>query len=148
MFQFYKFKKMNDKIFELQQELIKIQDSFKDAILNEPDIDKHSNIIKEFSKKEADIAIEIEKETDKETKKKEKETQDRFNDVVEEKEDIENTNDNYPLVNTFKKLLKEGAASEEIAKQFKESELIEIGKKYGFEFNTKGTKIEKVNLLI
>ena len=139
---------MNDKIFELQQELIKIQDSFKDAILNEPDIDKHSNIIKEFSKKEADIAIEIEKETDKETKKKEKEAQDRFNDNVEQQEDSENINDNHPLVNTFKKLVKEGATADVIAKQFKEDELIEIGKEYGFEFTTKGTKIEKVNLLI
>lgn len=148
MFQFYKFKKMNDKIFELQQELITLQDSLKDAILNELDVEKHDGIIKDFSKKEADLATEIEKEIEKEVKRIEKEAQDRFNDNVEQQEDSENINDNHPLVNTFKKLVKEGATADVIAKQFKEDELIEIGKEYGFEFTTKGTKIEKVNLLI
>lgn len=139
---------MNDKIFDLQQDLIKLQDSFKDAIMSEPDAEKHPNIIEEFSEKEADLATKIEKEIDKEVKRIEKEAQDRFKDVIEEQEDAQNTNDNHPLVNTFKKLVKEGATADVIAKQFKEDELIEIGKEYGFEFTTKGTKIEKVNLLI
>ena len=56
---------MNDKIFELQQELIKTSDSLKDAIMNEPDVEKHDGIIKDFSKKESDLATEIEKETEK-----------------------------------------------------------------------------------
>ena len=139
---------MNDKIFELQQELIKTSDSLKDTILNEPDAEKHDGIIKDFSKKESELATEIEKEIEKEVKRIEKEAQDRFNDNVEQQEDSENINDNHPLVNTFKKLVKEGATADVIAKQFKEDELIEIGKEYGFEFTTKGTKIEKVNLLI
>lgn len=139
---------MNDKIFELQQELIKTSDSLKDTILNEPDAEKHPDIIEEFSKKESELATEIEKEIEKEVKRIEKEAQDRFKDNVEQQEDSENINDNHPLVNTFKKLVKEGATADVISKQFKEDELIEIGKEYGFEFTTKGTKIEKVNLLI
>lgn len=139
---------MNDRILELQQELITLQDIFKDAIMSEPDVEKHSDIIEEFSEKEADLATEIEKEIDKEVKRLEKENQDSNIDVVEEQEDSENTNDNHPLVNTFKKLLREGVSAADISKQFREDELIEIGKEYGFKFTTNGTKIEKVNLLI
>ena len=68
-------------------------------------------------------------------------------DVIEDQEDAENTNDNHPLLNTFKKLVKKGEILADIAKQFREEELIEIGKEYGFEFTTKGSKIEKVKLI-
>lgn len=42
---------MNDKIFELQQELITIQNSLKDAILKELDVNKHVDIITTSIKK-------------------------------------------------------------------------------------------------
>lgn len=133
---------MNDKIFELQKELILLQDSFKDAILNEPDVEKHNDIIDSFTKKEQQLFDKIQKEFEKvgvvEIDK----------DTIEEQEDAENTNDNHPLVNIFKKLVKEGVSAADISKQFKEEELIEIGKEYGFEWNSKGTKTEKVKLLI
>ena len=139
---------MNDKIFQLQQELIKTSDSFKEAILSEPNVEKHDGIINNFSKKEADLATEIEKETEKEVKKREKEAQDSNNDSIEEKEDIENTNNNHSLVNTFEKMYRDGATLAVIARQFRESELIEIGKEFGLEFTSAGTKVDKVKLII
>lgn len=139
---------MNDKILQLQQDLIKSQDSFKDAIMSESDVEKHTDIINRFSKEEVNLAEKIEKEFEKYIKEIEKESSGNIINQVEYQEDSENTNDNNPLVNTFKKLVKEGATVDVIAKQFKGDELIEIGKEYGFEFTTKGTKIEKVNLLI
>ena len=52
------------------------------------------------------------------------------------------------MLDTFRKLVEKGTLPKEIAKQFKEVEIIKIGKEYGFEWGNKGTKVEKVNLLI
>ena len=132
---------MNDKIFELQQELITLQDSFKDAIMSERDAEKQLLVIEEFSKKEQQLSEKIAKEIEKLG------IVEVDPDVIEDQEDAENTNDNHPLLNTFKKLVKKGEILADIAKQFREEELIEIGKEYGFEFTTKGSKIEKVKLI-
>lgn len=78
----------------------------------------------------------------------ESENTDDVIDVVEDQEDSNNTNDNHPLLGTFRKLVEKGTSPKDIVKQFKEDELLEIGKEYGFEWGNKGTKIEKVNLLI
>lgn len=131
-----------DDIFELQQELIKVQDEFKQAILDEQDAEKHQDLIKAFSEKED----KLQKSVDKEIEKISEVVSD--DDIKDEQEDSENTNDNDPLVNTFIKLVRENVSVEKIAKIFKDVELIEIGKEYGLEFTTKGTKEEKVKLII
>ena len=77
-----------------------------------------------------------------------KELEKQEEDSLEEGEDAENTNDNHPLVNTFKKLVREGVSAEDISKQFKEVELIEIGKEYDLAFTSKGSKLDKVKLII
>lgn len=46
---------MNDKIFELQQELIELQNSMKQAIIAEQDTGKHISIIEIYAKKEREI---------------------------------------------------------------------------------------------
>lgn len=133
---------MNDKIFELQQELIETQDSFKNAILSEPDAEKHADIIAKFSKDEQNLSEKIAEEIEKLS------VVESNLEVIEEKEDAENTNNNHPLVNTFEKMYKEGAILETIAKQFREGELIEIGKEFELEFTSAGTKLDKVKLII
>lgn len=139
---------MEEKIFELKQELIKSQDSFKDAILSELDVEKHNDIIESFSKKDSELSIEMQKEIEKEVKRLEKEFEDNSKNVFEEQEDTENTNDNHPLVNTFKKLVRDGNTIEAIAKQFKEEELIDIGREYNLSFTNKGSKTDKVKIII
>ena len=139
---------MNDKILQLQYDLIKSQDSFKETIMSEPDIEKHIDIISKFSEEEVNLTEKIEKEFEKYIKEIEKENNDNIINQVEYQEDLENTNDNNPLVNTFKQLVEKGTLPKDIAKQFKENELVELGKEYGFEWGNKSTKIEKVNLLI
>lgn len=53
---------MNDK---LQQELIALQDKMKDAIINEPDLEKQASIIAKFSKQEQELSEKIQKEIEK-----------------------------------------------------------------------------------
>lgn len=53
---------MNDKIFELQQDLITLQDSFKNAIMSEPDAEKHISVISKASKDEEKLSEKIQKE--------------------------------------------------------------------------------------
>lgn len=131
-----------DKIFELQQLLIVLQDKFKDAILSEPDAEKHIGIIQTFSDEELKLFNLLDKEINSIP------TGIVDNDLIEEQEDKENINNNNPLLNTFKKMLKEEASLEIIAKTFRELELIEIAKEFNVILSTKGTKIEKVKLII
>lgn len=53
---------MNDK---LQQELIALQDKMKDAIMNEPDLEKQASIIAKFSKQEQELSEKIQKDIEK-----------------------------------------------------------------------------------
>lgn len=48
---------------DIIQELIATQDSFKQAILSEPDAEKHIDIINSFSKKETLLYEKYEKKT-------------------------------------------------------------------------------------
>lgn len=147
--------KFNELLQEMANAVAEAKDE-KEAEKLQADWDAKIDIADKEMQKELEAFIKAQDEAlfaeqkaaEDEIKRLEKEFEDSVNDLVEKEEDAENTNDNHPLVNTFKKLVREGATPNEIAKQFKESELIEIGKEYGFEWTTKGTKLEKVNLLI
>lgn len=104
--------------------------------------------IQAFNKAQDDALLAEQKASEDEIKELEKEEEDSLNDSLEEQEDAENTNDNHPLVNTFKKLVREGVSAADISKQFKEVELIEIGKEYNLAFTSKGNKLDKVKLII
>ena len=76
---------MNDKVFESQQELIATQDSFKQAILSEPDVEKHIDIIASYTAKEAELFAKYQDAVEKSIKEKEKEKEkknDTVNDTV------------------------------------------------------------------
>jgi hypothetical protein len=45
-------------------------------------------------------------------------------------------------------MVREGVSANDISKQFKESELIEIGKEFNLQFTSKGSKFDKVQLII
>ena len=66
---------MNDKIFELQQELIELQDSMKQAIIAEQDSEKHISIIEIYSKKEREINDKLQIETNGDEISKKKQTE-------------------------------------------------------------------------
>lgn len=121
----------------LIEEFNKLQDTFKDAIMNEPDLEKQNDLIKSNTSKSDALMVSIANELFEKDKE-----------LIEVIEDDTNTNDNHPLVNTFEKMVRKRDAAETIAKQFKESELIEIGKEFGLKFSTLGTKTEKVKLII
>ncbi len=79
---------MNDKIFELQQDLIKTQDGFKEAIMSESDSKKHADIIAKFSKEEEKLSEKIEneikKENDKDFSKKMGEAQKEITKIIQD----------------------------------------------------------------
>ena len=68
----------------LRQELIATQDSFKQAILSEPDVEKHIAIIDAYTAKEAELFAKYQEAVDKSIKEKEKENKPKDE---EEKED-------------------------------------------------------------
>ena len=55
----------------LRQELIATQDSFKQAILSEPDVEKHIDIIDSYTAKEAELFAKYHDAVEKTIKEKE-----------------------------------------------------------------------------
>lgn len=131
---------------EDEKEQEKIDKKYESIISNAEE--KMEKDIQEFNKTQDDALLAEQKASEDELKALEKELEDDITDLEEEEEDAQITNDNHPLLNTFKKLIKEEGNVQTISKSFRESELIEIGKKLGFEWTSKGTKVEKVEMLI
>jgi predicted phage gp36 major capsid-like protein len=128
-----------------EKEAEKLQDKWdKDIEKAEAEMQEQ---LEEFIKAQDDALLAEQKASEEEIKALEKEVEDSFNDTSEEEENAQITEDNHPLLNIFKKLVKLEEDAKSISKRFRESELIEMGKEFGFEWTTKGTKIEKVILL-
>lgn len=73
--------------------VVRLQDSFKEAILSEPDVEKHIDIIDSYTAKEAELFAKYQEAVEKTIKEKEKEKEkknDTVNDTVKYKKSKQN----------------------------------------------------------
>lgn len=89
-------------------------------------------------KKQEEEDEAAQKEKDKAAQEEEEEKEEKEEEKIEQKSSF--TND-------FKEYLSAGLNDDEIAKKFKETDLIEIAKTFGVEMSKKGTKVSKVTII-
>lgn len=134
-----------------EKDAAKIQEDFDERI-SKAEIESEQKL-EEFFKKEQEQLEKEQKESEipeeQEEEGEEGQTEGQTEEDIKEEEQDKTIKDNSrPFLDEFKKYIEKGNDAEYITKKFKEAELIEIGKEYGFEWTTKGTKLEKVKTLM